>query len=277
MGISQIINCILSLILVIGVAACGEDEAYSGTTGGYVHFSIDDATQIFQDITINQSDSIFEQPVLKELQKNHESYDIKCTLYIYENLDDYNISQMPDIYRDEFVENAEWLKLGFHGYDEYNPAETGITQQEFEASYDRVCEEIRRFAGEESVTQTLRLHYWYGTEDMLDFLDSKGVRAVLCPDSSTIGYDLTEDENNMLKQSESGVFEDNIIYYKTDMRYENIEKVKDAFEQYKEDQIIVVFTHAWCFEENASKIEDSMEWLTENGYKFTFLENREGL
>ena len=84
LAISKIINCILSLLLVMSVAACGEDEDYLAAAGGYVHFSIDDATQIFQDITINQYDSIFEQPILKELQKNQESYDIKCTLYIYQ-------------------------------------------------------------------------------------------------------------------------------------------------------------------------------------------------
>ena len=275
--ISKVINCILALFLVVGMVACGEDKTHSTVSGGYVHFSVDDATQIFQDITLHQYESIFEQPILNELRKLNELYDIKCTLYLYENLGEYNISQMSDIYRDEFGNNAEWLKLGFHGYDENNPEESGISQQQFEGSYIRVCEEIKRFAGEESLTQTLRLHYWYATEEWIDFLDLNGVQAVLCPDSSIIGYDLTEDENDILNQSKYGVYEDNIIYYKTDVRYENIEKVRKAFDHYKEDQIIVVFTHAWCYEENATKIEDSMKWITDNGYQFTFLECREGL
>ena len=277
LALMKLTNCILSFLVIIALTACGDETVSSTAIGGYVHFSVDDATQIFQDITLNQYESVFEQPILNKLQELHDSYGLKCTLYIYENVGNYNISQMSDMYIDEFGDNSEWLKIGFHGYDENNPEEAGVNQLQFEESYIRVCEEIKRFAGEESLAKTLRLHYWYATEEMIDFLDANGVQAVLCPDNDAIGYDLTEDENNLLNQSEHGIFESDILYYKTDIRYENIEKATKIFAKYKDDKIIVVFTHAWCFEENVSKIEGSMEWLKDNGYQFTFLNNREGL
>lgn len=276
-NIARRVCSIFLVVCVVMLTGCGRQETMSDARGGYVHFSVDDATQIFQEITLKKYDSIFEQPILGQLHKLHNSYGLKCTLYLYENVGDYNISQMPDTYKTEFQENVDWLKLSYHGYNENNPEEIGLSQQQFTESYIRVCEEIKRFAGEESLSGTLRLHYWYATEEMVDFLDEKGVQAILCPDSQAAGYDLTEEENNILNESVAGLYEGDILYYKTDLRYENIENVKKSFGNRIEDPIIVVFTHAWCFEENVDKIESSMNWLVENGYQFTFLENQEGL
>ena len=265
-------------IFVCGVlGGCKSEKTVSSATGGYVHFSVDDATQIFQEITLKQYNSIFEQPMLRQLLKFHDDYGLKCTLYLYENVGDYNISRMPDDYREEFEANSDWLKLAFHGYNEENPEESGLTLQEYEASFSRVCDEIRRFAGEESLSQTLRLHYWYATEDMMDFLKENGVKSILCPDTQITGYDLTHTENNMLNESKNGILERDILYYRTDLRYENMEKVEEALRECREDQVIVIFTHAWCFEENIGKIEDSLKWFEKNGYQFIYLENREGL
>lgn len=51
----------------------------------YTHFSIDDATQIFQDIAFHEYESIFENEVLGKLRDFHEEYGLKATLYVLEN------------------------------------------------------------------------------------------------------------------------------------------------------------------------------------------------
>lgn len=275
--IARRICCVFMVFWIVTLTGCRSEVASSNKVGGYVHFSIDDATQIFQEITLKECKSIFEQPTLKRLHKLHTTYGLKCTLYLYENIGGYNIAQMPDCYRKEFVENSDWLKLAFHGYNESNPEEDKFVRQQFKDSFKRVCAEIKRFAGEESLSQTLRLHYWYATEEMVSFLKENGVQAVLCPDNETLGYNLTEEESNLLNRSQNGILEGDLLYYKTDIRYESFEEVEKVFTQREGDQIIVVFTHAWCFDENISKIEDSMEWFTDNGYQFTFLENQEGI
>lgn len=59
------------------------------------------------------------------------------------------------------------------------------------------------------------------------------------------------------------------MYRRSNIRYEKIDDIKNELE--KVDvlmNIIVTFTHEWCFETNIMKIEDSFKWLVKRGYKF---------
>ena len=84
----------------------------------YTHFSIDDATQIFQDIAFHEYESVFENEVLVgKLRDFHEEYGLKATLYVFGKLDTYDLADFPDAYKTEFEDNADWLKIGFHSID----------------------------------------------------------------------------------------------------------------------------------------------------------------
>ena len=56
-----------------------------------------------------------------------------------------------------------------------------------------------------------------------------------------------------------------------DLRLEK-ENIVDTLEERKNDRVIVLFTHAWSFEENSEKLEEAIQWLLENEYQFSDLE-----
>lgn len=237
----------------------------------YAHISIDDATQIFQDINFHGYSSIFENKVLKCLQNLHNEYGLKVTLYVFAELDTFSLRDFPDSYQGEFQANADWLKIGFHSISESSPE--GINITDFINGFEQINETIGRIAGKNSIAHVLRLHYWYATDEMVQGLAQRGVTGLLCGDKGEVSYHLTDKQMKNLQLSRDGKITEGIQYYMTDIRLEKTENVETALRDRKNDRILVVFTHAWCFMENQDKMEETVKWLCEHNYEFSFLED----
>lgn len=78
--------------------------------GQWVHFSIDDVIGSFQWIYRNKPQSIFDEPMLAQLKKWHEEYDIACDLYVFEHTDGFCLTDLQDTYCEELQKEAGWLK-----------------------------------------------------------------------------------------------------------------------------------------------------------------------
>lgn len=277
---------LLILMLLVGillttyiVTALGEDREQTEEFTGmqkhirkYAHISIDDATQIFQDISFHSYDSIFDNQTMMSLQKLHEKYGLKVTLYVFGELDTFDLDSFPDFYKTEFQQNADWLKIGFHSITEQSPEETGLGTEEFLEGFEKVNREICRFAGQDSLAHVLRLHYWYATDPMVEELKERGVEGLLCGRATNECYNLKEKQIKNLLLSRDGKLHTEISYYVTDIRLEKTDDVTGELKKSRNDRIMVIFTHAWCFAENQDKLEEALKWLTNAGYEFTFLE-----
>lgn len=237
----------------------------------YTHFSIDDATQIFQDIAFHEYESIFENAVLGKLKEFHDTYGLKVTLYVFGKLDTYNLADFPDTYKKEFEDSADWLKIGFHSMTE-NPPEDGTDAEEYEEELKEVNWEISNFAGEASLAHVLRLHYWYATDEMVQVLKKEGVEGLFCGNDGDSCYNLTKEQAENLLKSRDGIRPGELSYYVTDIRLEKTDDIFKALDAHKRDRLVVVFTHAWCFQDNADKLETALGWLAKMGYEYTFLE-----
>lgn len=269
---NRIIKWVVFIILLaaIIVAICITVKLLD--TPKSANISIDDATIIFNDITCNNYDSIFDNPILKKVKYLHDQYGITVTLYTFGEMGTYGIWQMPTSYKKEFHENSNWLKIGFHSPTEKNPEEEEITLDDFKTAFKRTESAISKFAGDDVIAHVLRLHYWYATEEMVEYLKSEGVTALLCSDGNETSYDLPEEQQEKMNYSRDGVVEYDLIYYKTDIRLENEADIIDTLQNRKKDHVIVIFTHAEAFEDNYGKLQRAVEWLYENHYTFSSLE-----
>ncbi len=263
---------ILVCVLVVAGAVGGFLYYKEVTTPKLAQISIDDATMILKDITLNEYDSIFENPILGKLKTLHDEYGITGTLYVFEQMDGFAIWDMPTDYKKEFVRNADWLKFGYHSATEENPADVQ-TEADFETEFDRTESAIWRFAGGDSVSHVLRLHYWYASDDMVDYMKEKGITGLLCMDAEKASYNLTPEQTEKLYKSRDGKLSvDDMTYYATDIRLENTHDVAVTLEEKKKDKVLVIFTHAWCFDENYEKLREIVTMLSETGYQFSTLD-----
>lgn len=194
----------------------------------YLNLSIDDVIDSLADINehANYYKSIFENRFFGYLKELHSIYGVKVVLYcFYENNErNFSLNQMTDIYKDEFEQNSEWLKLGFHtinGQTDY----ANVSSEQLKQDYIKVANEIVRFAGIESLSSVIRLQGFQGTIDGISQLQNTdeeiAVQCLLTADDSRISYNLSESILSKLNQNMM-VEVENLKYIKTDIRLENI-------------------------------------------------------
>ena len=80
----------------------------------YYRFSVDDNIWFLRDLSFGHYSSIFEHPYLKVYKDLHDRYGAKFQLNIYYETEGFDLSQMTDKFKTEWIENSNWLRLSFH-------------------------------------------------------------------------------------------------------------------------------------------------------------------
>ena len=160
--------------------------------GGY-RLSSDDNIIFLWDINEHKDEykSIFENPYLAVYKKAHDLWGAKVHINLFYEFDDearsyfsdarpyFNLSMMTDKFKDEFRANADWLKLSFHAKSEFPPKPYKFADGEtVRRDCERVHAEIRRFAGEETLSQCTTVHFGEATEEGARALRKLGYRAM---------------------------------------------------------------------------------------------------
>ena len=215
-----------------------------------VHLSIDDVGKSLRWISNERPASIFGARFFGTLRRWHEQYNAMFTLYAYLEIESFSITDFPLQYVDDFRKNAHWLKLGYHG----NSTISFIEETDYEKGFVQFNNAASRLnAGK---TDTLRLHYWKATPQQKDFLSRSGVSCLLYPDDSGLPY------------GENDTFYDcGLLHRRTRVRFENIDEITPHSLAIGREHVDA-FTHEWCFDEVASKMENAMEIYSKHGYGF---------
>ncbi len=142
-------------------------------------FTVDDNIRAFAWVAKNTPESIFEHPYFAMLKRLHAAFGLKVQLNMFYKNADFSLAEMPDRYKNEFSENADWLKMSFHSKDEtrwpYREAGYGEVLGDCRA----VQEEILRFAGERSLAKTTTIHFCELTEDGVRAMKDAGAKGLL--------------------------------------------------------------------------------------------------
>ncbi|MBE7063885.1 MAG: hypothetical protein E7390_08910 [Ruminococcaceae bacterium] len=130
------------------------------------YFFIDDVIWVMRDLTRKKPTSMFDNPFLSHLKEAHDKYGMKVQLnlfyrtdFFYGN-DEFTLSDMTDAYKAEWEEASDWLKLAFHAKQEFpDYPYVNATYEDVKANYELIVGEIKRFAGEKSVSTVLCPHW----------------------------------------------------------------------------------------------------------------------
>jgi hypothetical protein len=262
------------------------------STNKVVHISFDDVINVLKELKKNTQvyQSIFNCEFFSELKDLHDVYGAKFTLYIFEKDVDFDIGDMPVKFRNEFKENSAWLKFGFHGIEPsvYNEK---IESRILITSFQHTQNAIYSFADSTNVSSIIRLHYFKG--DIKNLNSGEGrIKGVLCADDERISYNLNITENSLV-QKYNFLYKDSIKYFKTNLRYEKVWLINYALSSLQDRDTLILFTHEWAFTPVTMKqcfarfirtgristnwmtrynLRESIKWLKENEYKFSFLE-----
>lgn len=125
---------------------------------------VDDVIWSLENIYKHQDEysSIFEDPFLSLFRELHDTYGTHVHMHVYyETVDKaFNLSMFPDKYKDEFRQNAHWLRFSFHSRADrpFSPYKNASYEQVMKDGKD-VEREILRFAGPEVMDRVTSQHF----------------------------------------------------------------------------------------------------------------------
>jgi hypothetical protein len=252
-------------------------------------FSIDDNSFFLRDIAQKKYRSLFDSFYLKMLRGLHAKYRTKFVLNCYYTTGDgFDLAKFSDRYKEEWRDNADWLRLAFHAYANdpdrpYQYAEPAKLAADFEL----VAGEIRRFAGEEVYSPPTVIHWGMVQPAALAPLYERGVRVLSgyfdrVPTGWDVNYQLDDDRSEYLSRHDAlKDFASGIVFSKIDIVVNTvaIDRIVPTLEPLTRDpstaEIMDVFTHEqyfWPFYANyipdhPQRLDTTLRWLTEQGYE----------
>ncbi len=154
--------------------------------------SVDDNILFLADLTENQYryHSIFENPYLAVYRSAHEKTGACVHLNLFYETGDlslfsnerpyFNLSMMTSRFREEWRANAHWLRLSFHARSEF-PNRPYSTPEAEKITEDccLVQQEIRRFAGDETLSEVTTVHFCACPLENIRALRKLGVRGLV--------------------------------------------------------------------------------------------------
>lgn len=211
-------------------------EQCENTNHTVVHFSIDDCALIFKNLTNENYQSIFEEPVLGKLKQLHDDYGLKVCLYVFYDFGGFCMKNCTDKFSDQFRQNSDWLKLAPHAFN-------SDCLQTDSVNYDYMRDNLRRISSDENLTKTVRLEKFQGCFE--DLTSTINLQSLLTADdvnrpSYYIGVNAEIAKNEYLNDSVN-----NKYFYKTDFRLDNPDDFENFLADNKCEDCLVVFTHEW--------------------------------
>ncbi len=149
----------------------------------YYRLSIDDCIYCMKDITANRLTykSVFENPFFGFLKDLHLKYGTKVHLNLFYETEGFNLSQMTDAFKDEWLSNSDWIKFSIHARSEF-PDNPYLRADYFKIrkDCDLINREICRFAGPELLNGATTLHWGEVPIDVSRGLRDSGYVIQIC-------------------------------------------------------------------------------------------------
>ena len=216
-----------------------------------IHVSIDDVKGIFKALIKEEPDSIFDTRTLGFLRYLHENYDVCFDLFCTFMHEGYSLVEVPDKYKYEFAKNVEWLRFGFHCYDESDDYSL-VNEERFRSCFNEFAEEIKRVTGQSVCPPMLRIHGFSASIDICKVLKESGVDILLASDDNRCDYYLSDEENRRI-HTDLQYYDGRLgmKFYRSCTRLENTDNIDLEVEKYRRlnVDIIPIFTHEWIMDD----------------------------
>ncbi len=145
-------------------------------------FSVDDNIEFLKDLALapEQYPSLFDHWFLAFWREMHRDYGAKIHLNIYYQTHGFDLTEMPEIWKEEWQANADWLHLSFHALQDKpdRPYRNAVYAQ-IAHDYDLVTGHIRRFAGDEVLGNTTTVHWAECPKPAVHALRDRGIENLI--------------------------------------------------------------------------------------------------
>lgn len=256
--------------------------------------AVDDNIWFLKDIADNrhQYRSIFDNPYLGMFKDIHDKYGTKVQFNLYYQTEGFNLSQMPDTYKEEWKANAHWLRLTFHALQNDPPRPYEHAEpEEVLRDCKLVTGEIVRFAGEEVLEPATTIHYGAATREGCRALRQFGFRGLagyfrFAGGRPIVSYYLNDEQTAHLNGRDFWKdHSEDLIFIKIDAVLDGLKKndIIRELDRVKANpgeagfiELLIheqyYYPHYTAYQPDyREKLETAARWAAENGYSPAFL------
>lgn len=151
------------------------------------YFYIDDVIWPFRDLMREKPKSIFDHHLLGMFKEAHDKYGLKVTLNCFYRTDysytdeEFSLAEMTDEYKAEWEANSDWLKIGYHAKQEFPDYPLiNVSYDDMKSQYMRFVKEVKRFAGENVLMESINPHWWPTSKEGCRALRDCGIKLFSC-------------------------------------------------------------------------------------------------
>lgn len=248
-----------------------------------IHTSFDDCWECFYQLQTQNPSSIYDLSFFNFLKTMHETYGAVFTVNCfneYSGNTDYNLSNTPNTWKNEFQEAKDWLKFSFHAKDDKTKyaINTGIKDD-----YAKFINAIFAMTEDyECIDNFVRLGFYSGTEDQISQITydntENGIKGLLCADDDRLSYYFNKRVNDCVnKNGKYFDLNNNLVCVKTLPRFDSYSSnqlINIINENKRYSKNIEIFGHNTSLTTHQkTTIENMLKWANDNGYEHHFLMN----
>ncbi len=217
----------------------------------YYHFFIEDNIWFLRDLNRDRPSSAFSHPYLAMLKRLNEKFGTKVQLDLFYETENFNLSEMTDMYKAEFIANSDWLSFSFHSRTEMPPyIYRDASYEEVFEDCQKIHKEIIRFAGEETLSLYTSVHYASISEEGKRALRDSGIKGMIdlfaFKGEDGLAYKVKFDDKKepFTYDKESGFF-----YYYNDMiiNLYKLEEIEEYLSKIPDKPLSLVMIHEQYF------------------------------
>jgi len=254
-------------------------------------FSLDDDIWFLRDIAEKRYRSVFANPYLALWRRLHEEYGTRVNCNIYYQCDDFDLSMMPDTYKTEWRDNADWFRMTFHALQN-EPKEPYIhaTYDQVAHDYDLIANEILRFAGEEVMNTFTTIHWGEAPREACRAVRDRGINGlcgyfVFRDGTPKVSYYFDAEHTEYLAErdywkdiAEDLIFIRHAIVVNSFKLPDIVPVLEETSAKPHQGEVLELMIHEQYFyphyvaymPDYAERCETAVRWMTENGYTPVF-------
>lgn len=248
-------------------------------------FTIDDNIRFIKELEETGAESLFDHPYPAMLRRLHEKFGIKIQLNLFYRMTDFDLSMASDRFKNEWQENADWLKLSFHSERENVYPYQNSGYDEVFHDCEAVHREILRFASAASLANTTTVHYCQTTPDGTRAMADNGMKGLLglfgTNEKPSTSYSLDEEKASEIRNGKILTL-DGMAYAAIDMIVNSVkhENITSTLASLVPRETLRVMIHEQYFYQDykayqpdfEEKLTTVFEILKQNGYESRFFE-----
>ncbi len=256
-------------------------------------FSVDDNIQFLKDLGLHPEKypSLFDHWYLAFWREMHETYGAKIHVNIYYQTDGFDLTQMPDAWKEEWRANANWLHLTFHALqDKPDRPYRNASYTQIAHDYDLVSGHIRRFAGNEVMGDTTTVHWAECPRDGVRALRDRGIENLIGifdvhDGVCTTGYYLTPEQCAYVNsrpawrdRDTGATFIPCAVVVNSLSPEDIVRRLDERAQSPHTSELVELLIHEQYFREELhyyqpdikEKVRAALGWVSDNGYEPVF-------